>query len=62
MSHPFSLSQGASPTKQPSTSAAPPVPAPEHSSRPKKQHPSIDPVDSMPLGGTTSKATVEGPP
>ena len=61
-SHPFSLSQGASPTKQPSASAAPPVLAPEHSPRPKRQHPSSDPMDSMPLGGTMSKATTEGPP
>ena len=35
-SHPFSLSQGASPAKQPSASAVPPVPAPEHSPRPKR--------------------------
>ena len=39
-SHPFSLSQGASPAKQPSASAAPPAPVPEHSPRPKRQLPS----------------------
>ena len=61
-SHPFSLSQGASPAKQPSASAAPPAPVPEHSPRPKRQLPSPDPMDSIPLGGTMSKATVEGPP
>ena len=49
-SHPFSLSQGASPTKQPSASAVPPVLATEHSPRPKRWLPSPDPVDSMPPG------------
>ena len=61
-SHPFTLSEVDSPLEQPSTSAAPPVPAPEQSPRPKRWHPSPDPVDSMPLGGTTSKPTLEGPP
>ena len=60
-SHPFTLSQGASPTEQPSASATP-SPAPEHSPRPKWQHPSPDPVDDMPLGGTMARATLEGPP
>ena len=62
MSHPFTLSQGASPVEQLSASAAPPTPAPEQSPRPKRKHPSQDPVDSMPLGRTMSKATSEGPP
>ena len=61
-SHPFTLSQGASPTEQLSAPVAPSSPAPEHSTRPKWQHPSPDPVDDMPFGGTTSKATPEGPP
>ena len=61
-SHPFTLSQGASPAQQPSTPAVPPAPVPKQSPRPKRQHPSPDPVDSMPLGGTMSKATLEGPP
>ena len=61
-SHPFTLSQGASPAKQPSASAAPPLPAPEHSPRPKRWHPCPDPGDNRPLGGTMSKATSEGPP
>ena len=60
MSHPFTLSQGASPIEQLSVPAAPPSPAPEHSPRPRWQHPSPDPVDDMPLGRTTSKATLEG--
>ena len=50
-SHPFTLSQGASPAKQPSASAAPPALAPEHSPRPKRQHPSPDPVNGTPLCG-----------
>ena len=62
MSHPFTLSQGASPAEQPSTPAAPPMPAPEEFPRPKRQHPSPDPMDNMPLGRTPSKATSEGPP
>ena len=62
LSHPFTLSQGASPVQQPSTPAAPPAPVPEQSPRPKRWHPSPDHVDSMPLGGTTSKATSEGSP
>ena len=62
MSYPFTLSQGASPIEQPSAPAAPSSLVPKHSPRPKWQHPSPDPVDDMPLGGTMSKATFEGPP
>ena len=62
MSHPFTLSQGASPIEQLSAPVAPSSPVPEHSPMPKRQHPSPDPVDDMPLGRTTSKATSEGPP
>ena len=61
-SHLFTLSQEASPVEQASASAAPPTPVPEQSPRPKRWHPSPDPVDSRPLGGTTSKATLGGPP
>ena len=61
-SHPFTLSQGASPAEQLSASAAPPSLVPEHSPRTKRQHPSPDPGDDMPLGRTTSKATSEGSP
>ena len=43
-------------------SAAPPTPVPKQSPRPKRWHPSPDPVESMPLGGTTLKATLGGPP
>ena len=61
-SHPFALSQRTSPAEEQSAPAAPPVPVPKQSPRPKRQHPSPDPVESMPLGGTTSKTTLEGPP
>ena len=44
------------------TSAAPPTPVPEQSPRPKRQHPSPDPVESMPLGRVTPKATAGVPP
>ena len=61
-SHPFTISRRTSPVEQESTPAAPPAPVPKKCPRPKRWHPSPDPVDSMPLGGTTSKATSEGPP
>ena len=60
-SYPFTLSQGASPVGQPSTPAAPPVPVPKQLPRPKRWNPSPDPMDSIPLGGAMSKATLEGP-
>ena len=44
------------------TTANLPTPAPKQSHRPKRQHPSPDPVESMPMGGTTQKATAGGPP
>ena len=62
MSHPFTLSQGASSTEQVSAPAAPSPPVPKHSLRPKWHHPSPDLVDITPFGRTTSKATPEGPP
>ena len=61
MSQPFSLSQGASSSEQVSALMAPSHPASECSTRPKWQHPSPDQVDVSPPGGTTSKATPEGP-
>ena len=39
-----------------------PTPAPKQSARPKRWHPSSDPVESMPMGGTTPKAILGGPP
>ena len=62
MSYPFTLPKGTSPVEQQSALATPPVPVPKQSPRPKRWHPSPDPVDSTPLGGTMSKATLEGPP
>ena len=44
------------------TMAAPPTLAPKQSHRPKRWHTSPDPVESMPLGGTTQKATLGGDP
>ena len=62
MSHPFSHSQGASPSKQVSDPGIPSPPVPEHSHRPNWQHPSPDREDVSPPSRTTSKATPEGPP
>ena len=61
-SHPFTLSQRTSPAEEQSAPAASPTPVPKQSPMPKRWHPPPDPVDSMPLGGTTSKATLEEPP
>ena len=61
-SHPFSLSQGVSPSEQVSAPRAPSPPAPEHSPRPKQWHPSPDPADASPPDRTTSKTTPKGPP
>ena len=44
------------------TSAVPPTPAPKQSPRPKRWHPSPDPVESTPLGGTTPKVILGRPP
>ena len=62
LSHPFALSQRTSPVEQQSAPAAPPALVPKQSPRPKRWNPSPDPVESMPLGRTTSKTTLEGPP
>ena len=57
-SPPFVLSWRASPVEEQPISAIPPTPVPKQSPRPKRQHPSPDPVESTPLGGTTSKVTL----
>ena len=44
------------------TSTTPPTPVPKQSPRSKRWHPSPDPVESRPLGGTTPKATLGRPP
>ena len=61
-SHPFTLSQRTSPAEEQSAPAAPPVLVPKQSLRPKRWHPSPDPVESMHLGRTMSKTTSEGSP
>ena len=48
--------------KEQPTMAAPPSPVPKQSHRPKRWHPLPDPVESMPIGGTTQKANLGGPP
>ena len=62
LSHPFALSQRASSVEEQPALAAPPAPVPKQSPRPKRWLPSPDPMESTPLGGTTSKTTLEGPP
>ena len=44
------------------TAAVSPTPPPKQSPRPKRQHPLPDPMESMPIGGATQKATSGGPP
>ena len=61
-SHPCSLSHMASPVEEQPTPAIPPAPVPKQSPSPKRWHPSPDPMESMPLGRTTSKMTSEGLP
>ena len=61
-SPPFVLLQRASPVEEQATSAIPPTPVPKQSPRPKRQHPSPDPMESTPLGETKSKMTLGGPP
>ena len=58
----FSLSQEASSSEQVPIPMAPSPPVTECSPRPKQQHPSPDPADVLPPGGTTSQTTLEGPP
>ena len=60
-SPPLALQQRTSLVEEQPTSAAP-TPASKQSPRLKRWHPSPDPVESMPLGRTTPKATLGGPP
>ena len=62
MSQPFALLQRTFPAEEQSAPAASPLPVPKQTPRPKRQHPSPGPVESMPLARTTSKITSEGPP
>ena len=59
---PLTPLQRTSPVEEQPTSIAPPTPAPKQSPRPRRQHPSPDPVESMPPGRITSKVTPVGPP
>ena len=60
LSPPLTPSQRTSPVEEQPTSAAPLTPAPKQSPGPKRWHPSLDPVESTPLGRTTLKATLGG--
>ena len=44
------------------TAAISPAPVPKQSPRPKRRHPLLDLVESMPTGHATPKATSGGPP
>ena len=46
--------------EQPTTTISPTL-APKQSPKPKRQDPSPDPMESMPIGGATPKATLGGP-
>ena len=59
---PLIMPQRTSPVEEQPATVVPPTQAPKQSPRPKRQHPSPDPVESMPMGGTTLKATLGGPP
>ena len=61
-SPPLTLLQWTSPAKEQLTSATPPTPVPKQSPRPKRWHPSPDPVESTPLARTTPKVTLGRPP
>ena len=54
--------QKISPVEEQPTTAALSTPVPKQSPRPKRWHPSPDPVESMPMDGTTSKVILGGPP
>ena len=62
LSPPFILSQGTSPLGEKPTAMVSPTTAPKQSPRLQRQHPLPDPMESMPIGGATPKATLGGPP
>ena len=62
LSPPLILPQRTSPMEEQPTAAISPTLAPKQSPRPKRWHPSPDPVESTPIGGATPKATLGGPP
>ena len=59
---PLILPQKTSPMEEQPTTAVSPTPVPKQSSRPKRCHPSPDPMDSIPIGSATPKATLGGSP
>ena len=59
---PLAPPQRTSPVEDQPTSIALPTPVPKQSPRLKRWHPSPDPVESTPLGRTTLKVTLGGPP
>ena len=59
--HSFSLLPRTSSMEEQPAPAAPPAPVPKQSTRPKRQHPSPDPVVSKPPGGTMPKTALEDP-
>ena len=61
-SPPLILPQRTSPVEEQPTAAVSPTPAPKQSPRPIRQQPLPDPMESMPICGTTSKATSGGLP
>ena len=54
--------QRTSPVEEQPPLATLPTPMPKQSPRPKRRHPSPDPMESMPLGGATPKVNPGGPP
>ena len=61
-SPPFVLSQRTSPVEEQPAPAAPPIPVPKQSPRPKRWHPSPESVESMHQGRTTSKVILRESP
>ena len=59
---PLILPQRASPMEEQPTTAGSPTLAPRQSPRPKRWHPSPDPMEIMPIGGTPPQTTSGGPP
>ena len=55
------LPQRASPMEEQPTTAGSPTLVPKQSPRPKRWHPLPDPMESIPIGGATPKATSGGP-
>ena len=61
-SPPLISPQRTSPVEEQPTATVSPTLVPKQSPRPKRQHPLPGPMESMPIGGATPKATLGGPP